>query len=65
MSIQDHKDFTAWELATTCKRTVGAETGVRIAKENATLKKVVGCTLMWWEDGKIVWNHDCVQIKEV
>ena len=47
MSVQGHKVFTAWEYETTCRRAVGAETGVRIAKENAELKKVVGCTLKW------------------
>lgn len=65
MSVHGHKDFTAWEWEITCKPAVNMETGEKIAKEDASPKKLVGCTLMWWEDGKIVRNHDYVQMKEV
>lgn len=64
MSVHGHKDFTAWEWEITCKPGVDMVTGAKIAKEDATPKKLVGCTLMWWEDGKIVRNHDYVQMKD-
>jgi len=65
MSVHGHKDFTAWEWEITCKPAVDQGTGKGIKKEDATPKKLVGCTLMWWEDGKIVRNHDYVQEKDV
>ncbi|KAF2830262.1 hypothetical protein CC86DRAFT_436425 [Ophiobolus disseminans] len=65
MSVHGHKNFTAWEWEITCKPGIDYETGAKIAKEDATLKKLVGCTLMWWEEGKIVRNHDYVQTKDV
>ncbi|KAI9648097.1 hypothetical protein NHQ30_002726 [Ciborinia camelliae] len=65
LSVHGHKDFTAWEWEISCKPAIDQETGKRLAKEEAELKKLVGCTLMWWEDDKIVRNHDYVQLKEV
>ena len=65
LSVHGHKDFTAWEWEITCKPAVEFDTGKKIAKEEADPKKLVGCTLMWWEDGKIVRNHDYVQQKPV
>ncbi|KAJ4340934.1 hypothetical protein N0V95_007366 [Ascochyta clinopodiicola] len=65
MSVHGHKDFTAWEWEITCKPAIDNDTGARIAKEDATPAKLVGCTLMWWEGGKIVRNHDYVQQREV
>ncbi|KAF9691792.1 hypothetical protein EKO04_010519 [Ascochyta lentis] len=65
MSVHGHKDFTAWEWEITFKPAVDNDTGARIAKEDAVPKMLVGCTLMWWEGGKIVRNHDYVQTRDV
>ena len=35
-------------------------------KENSPPKKIIGCTLMWWNDkDRILENHDYVQTKEL
>jgi len=65
LSVHGHKDFTAWEWQITCKPAVDFDTEVEIDRESAEKKKLVGCTLMWWEEGKIVRNHDYVQQKAV
>ncbi|ATZ50281.1 hypothetical protein BCIN_05g06490 [Botrytis cinerea B05.10] len=64
-SVHGHKDFTAWEWEITCRPAISPETGERLPKEKTEMKKLVGCTLMWWEDEKIVRNHDYVQVKDV
>jgi hypothetical protein len=64
MSVHGHEDFTAWEWEITCKPAVDQVSGAKIAREEARPKKLMGCTLMWWEDGKIVRNHDYVQARE-
>jgi len=38
---------------------------MQIDRESAEKKTLVGCTLMWWEEGKIIRNHDYVQRKAV
>lgn len=39
---------------------------MRLSREKAVPKKLVGCTLMWWDDGdKIVRNHEYVQVREL
>jgi len=65
LSVHGHKDFTAWEWQITAKPAVDFDTGDRIDKDIAEKKALVGCTLMWWEDGKIIRNHDYVQQKAV
>lgn len=52
------KTFTAWEWVIKSRAAVGAD-GRRLKKEEAPLKKVVGCSHMWWnKDDKIVRNHE-------
>ena len=65
LSVHGHKDFTAWEWQITCKPAVDFDTGAEIDRDAAEKKKLVGCTLMWWEEGKIIRNHDYVQQKAV
>ena len=63
-SIHGDKHFTAWEWVMTCKITVGSD-GKRLKKEEALPKKLVGCTLMWWnKNDKIVKNHEYIQMKD-
>ncbi|ESZ96965.1 hypothetical protein SBOR_2647 [Sclerotinia borealis F-4128] len=64
LSLHGHKDFTAWEWEISCKPAISLETGEPVQKEEAQARKVVGCTLMWWEGEKIVRNHDYVQVME-
>ncbi|TGO36572.1 hypothetical protein BHYA_0121g00330 [Botrytis hyacinthi] len=64
-SVHGHKDFTAWEWEITCRPAISPETGERLPKEKTELKKLVGCTLMWWEDDLIIRNHDYVQLKDI
>ncbi|KAF1982324.1 hypothetical protein K402DRAFT_424603 [Aulographum hederae CBS 113979] len=65
VSIHGHKNFTAWEWEITCKSAIEPDSGKRLKKEEAPPKKLIGCTLMWWdEDDKIVKNHDYVQTRE-
>ncbi|TID12798.1 hypothetical protein E2P81_ATG09750 [Venturia nashicola] len=64
LSVHGHKDFTAWEWEIICRPAIEAETGMKLSKEEATEKRLVGCTLMWWEDDLIVRNHDYVHLKE-
>ena len=62
-SLHGHKHFTAWEWTVTCKVAVGPE-GERLRKEDAPSKKMIGCTLMWWnEHDKIIRNHEYYQVK--
>ena len=63
-SLHGHKHFTAWDWAVTCKVTVGPE-GERLRKEDAPLKKMIGCSLMWWnDDDKIIRIHEYLQLKQ-
>ena len=65
LSVHGHKDFTAWEWEILCKPVYDKESGRRLKEEETELKRLLGCTLMWWEDDKIVRNHDYVLIKEL
>ena len=63
-SLNGERRFTAWEWIVTCKAGLGAD-GVMVEKNKATAKRIVGCTLMWWnEHDKIIRNHEYMQIKE-
>ncbi|KAH9872494.1 hypothetical protein IAQ61_005330, partial [Plenodomus lingam] len=64
LSLHGHRDFTAWEWEIRCRPGVDVETGGRMGREEAGLKRVVGCTLMWWEGERIVRNHDYVVVRE-
>lgn len=64
-SLHGHKHFTAWEWTITCKHAVGADGG-NLSREKVVPKRLVGCTLMWWDDrDMIVRNHEYVQVREV
>lgn len=64
-SLHGHKHFTVWEWSITYKHAVGSDRR-RLSKEEVMPKKLVGCTLMWWDDGvKIVKNHEYVQVKDL
>ncbi|MCJ1248640.1 hypothetical protein MMC30_005858 [Trapelia coarctata] len=64
ISLHGHKHFTAWEWVITCKHALGQD-GKRMSKEEAPPKKLIGCTLMWWNDkDKIVKNHDYTHARE-
>ena len=63
-SLHGHKHFTAWEWAISCKAAKGAD-GKRLEKEEAPPQKLIGCTLMWWNDkDKIVKNHEYAQMRD-
>lgn len=64
-SLHGHKHFTAWEWTVTC-RAGWNDNGEPLQKEEATPKKMMGCTLMWWNDNdKIIRNHEYAQVKDV
>lgn len=64
-SLHGHKHFTAFEWTITCKHAVGADGG-NLSREKVVPKRLVGCTLMWWDDrDMIVRNHEYVQVMEV
>ncbi|KAJ8115539.1 hypothetical protein OPT61_g2827 [Boeremia exigua] len=63
LSVHGHKDFTAWEWEITGKLLIEPGADEKLTKEDAPLKKVVGCILMWWENDKITRNHDYLQMK--
>lgn len=64
ISLEGHKHFTAWEWEIKCKKGIG-ENGEKLSKEEAPPKRLIGCTLMWWNDkDKIVKNHDYVQLRD-
>ena len=57
-SLHGDKSFTAWEWVITCKAALHPD-GWRLKREEAPPKKLIGCTLMWWNDeDKITKNHD-------
>ena len=63
-SLHGHRHFTAWEWEITCKQGLDAD-GKKVPKEKAPPRKLLGCTLMWWNDkDKIVKNHDYVQQRD-
>lgn len=63
-SLHGHRHFTAWEWEITCKPGLD-ETGKRPSKRDAKAAKIIGCTLMWWNDkDKIIRNHDYVQQRD-
>ena len=63
-SLHGDKSFTVWEWIITCKWGVG-ENGETLKREHAPPKKIIGCTLMWWDKGdKIVKNHEYMQLKD-
>lgn len=63
-SLHGHKHFTAWEWTVTCKVGLGPD-GKRLRKEEASPTKMIGCTLMWWNDqDKIVRMHEYLQVRE-
>ena len=63
-SIHGDKRFTAWEWVITCKAGLGPD-GKRLKKEEASPKKLIGCTLMWWnKNDKIVRNHEYMQLRD-
>lgn len=51
----------AWEWVITCKHVLGHDKK-RLRKEEAPPKKVIGCTLMWWNDKDK--NHDYTHERE-
>ena len=64
VSLHGHKRFTAWEWEITTKPALGGD-GQRLAVEEATPMKLIGCTLMWWNDkDKIVKNHDYTHARD-
>lgn len=63
-SLHGHKHFTAWEWVITCKFGVGDD-GKVLKKEQASPKKLIGCTLMWWNNNdKIVKSHEYAQARD-
>ncbi|MCJ1267764.1 hypothetical protein MMC22_007650 [Lobaria immixta] len=63
-SLHGHKHFTAWEWSMTFKFAKGPD-GKRLSKEEARPQKLIGCTLMWWNDqDKIIRNHEYMQVRE-
>lgn len=61
----DIRHFTAWEWTITCKHALGTD-GERLSREEGPAKKLMGCTLMWWNDeDKIVRNHEYTQVREL
>lgn len=65
LSLHGHKHFTVWEWEATCKPAIG-QTGERLSREESQLKKLIGCTLMWWNNNdKIVQNHEYAQFNSV
>lgn len=64
LSLHGHRHFTTWEWTLTYKVAVDPQ-GERLTAQDATLKEVIGSTLMWWNDrNKIIRNHEYGQIKE-
>lgn len=62
-SLHGHKHFTAWEWVVTGKAKRGPN-GEMLKKEEIEPKKMIGCTLMWWnKDDKIIRNHEYAQLK--
>ena len=63
-SLHGTKNFTAWEWAITCKAAKDAE-GNRYEKKDAPVHKLIGCTLIWWnEKDKIIRNHEYMQVRD-
>lgn len=63
-SLHGHKHFTAWEWSMTFKFAKGPD-GKRLHKDEARPQKLIGCTLMWWNDqDKIIRNHEYMQVRE-
>jgi hypothetical protein len=47
-----------------CEAGLGPD-GKRLSKEESRPVKLIGCTLMWWNDkDKIVKNHEYMQGRE-
>lgn len=64
ISLHGHEHFTAWEWAATCKPALQHD-GKRLSKEEVPPSKLIGCTLMWWNDkDKIMKNHVSTQVRE-
>lgn len=63
-SLHGHKHFTAWEWSMTCKAAQGPD-GEWLKREHAHPKKLIGCTLMWWNDqDKIIRNYEYMHMRE-
>ena len=63
VSLHGHKHFTAWEWEITCKAGITPE-GQKVAKEDAEPKKLIGCSLMWWNDNDMVSSISLVLPQE-
>lgn len=66
-SLHGSKRFTAWEWVLTFKTSITAPDSKKeeSKEEGAQPKKVLGCTLMWWnEKDKIVKHHDYTLMEE-
>lgn len=65
-SIHEHKAFSVWEWTITCRPKKCIETGKHLTKEEAPHKRLLGCSLMWWnDDDKIVRNHGYSQMSDI
>ncbi|KAL8950201.1 MAG: hypothetical protein Q9222_003748 [Ikaeria aurantiellina] len=63
-SLHGHKHFTAWEWVVTCRHGIGSNGDV-LKKEHAPPKRMMGCTLMWWNnDDKIIRQHEYAQVRD-
>ncbi|KAH7075049.1 hypothetical protein FB567DRAFT_182796 [Paraphoma chrysanthemicola] len=65
LSVQGHKGFVAWEWSATGKLLLDLETGGILEKVDAPLRRMLGCTLMWWENDKVIKSHDYMHQKPV
>ncbi len=63
-SLHGHKHFTAWEWAISCREAKGSD-GQKLKKEGGLPQKMIGCTLMWWNDkDKIIKNHEYAHMRD-
>lgn len=55
-----------WEWTITCRPKKCIKTGKHLTKDEAPHKRLLGCSLMWWDDDdKIVRNHDYSQMSDI
>ena len=64
-SLHGHKHFTTWEWTMIFIPGLGPD-GQKLSKQESKPVKLLGCTLMWWNDkDKIVKNHEYMQPREL